>query len=338
MYSSINYEMIHNESMRLKLFKIIGGQTYQLDNFANIEYFEITSVTFLTNHLYKLILKNDLEEMIQYTNGETINSIYFRNKHSNISITSNCNGILEITYKKIVYMGNPISDAYNKFMEKCTLKYYGALFKKKSIKGNDFAYIDRKTITNLKLHYSDIEFTHDYNEVMQTGNNYINISKQTPIDVYGDIILGIEINAVEQTVCNISLRGDIFLSFNVKQGKHDYDIFTLDKHIFWGMNIWFENNHVNIIKYKCIYLPHIFKYKIFTNYPMILHHDMYTPNIVYKGYHNFPIEDISKAKNRGIHIALCSMILALNDNNSNLQMLNCDILFNILCQLKTLLF
>ena len=330
--------MIHDESMRLKLFKIIGEQTYQLDNFANIDYFEITSVTFLTNHLYKLILKRDLEEMIQYTNGETINSFHFRRIHSNISITSNCNGILEITYEKIEYKGNPMYGAYCKFMEKHKLKYYGALFKKKSIKGNVFAYIDRKTIANLKLHYSDIEFIHDYDEVMQTGNKYINISKQTPIDVYGDVLLGIEINAVEQTVCNISLRGDIFLSFNVKQGRHNYDIFTLDKHIFWGMHIWFENKHVNIIKYKCLYLPHIFKYEIFTNYPIVLHHDMYTPNIAYKGYHNFPIEDISKAKNRGIRIALYSMILALNDNNSNLQMLNHDILFNILCQLKTLLF
>ena len=335
--------MIHNDSMRLKLFKINAGeQTHQIDYFKYEIYFEITSVTFLTNHLYKLILKHDCEEMVQYTNGESIDITHFQNKHSNISITSNCNGILEITYKKMVYMGNPISDIYNNFIRKCTQKYYDALFtKKKCVDCIDFLYIDRKTFVNLKLHYSDVEFMNHYNEFMQKKNDYVNVSGRTCVYVNGDIILGIEINAVEQTVCNISLNNDIFLSFNVKQGKHDYDIFTFPYNVIRDIKLWFENDHVNIIKYKWVSLPNIIRHKIW-NEPMISHCDMYTPDLLYYGFCNYPMESISKAKHKGMMNAICSMILALNDNThdnkSNLQMLNHDILFNILCQLKTLLF
>ena len=322
----------------LKLFEIISGQVYLLDKFVNIVYFDIRLVTFLTNHSYELILKHDLEKIIQYTNGETIDIAYFQKfKHSNVSMTSNCNGILEITYKKIEYMGNPIFDTQTKFMKKCTQKYYDGLFKKKCVKGVNRFYFDRKTIANLRLHYHDIEFMNYFNEYMQNKNDYINISGRADVHAYGDVILGIEINAVEQTVCNISLHNDIFLSFNVKQGRHNYDIFTLTQNAFWKMNIWFNNDHVNVIKYKCINLPNVFK-NTFTKGPMILHCDVYTPDLVYRDFYCYPMENISKAKNKGMRIVLCSMILALNDNKSNLQMLNHDILFNILCQLKALLF
>jgi len=242
--------------MRLKLFKIIVGEyNYSLDHFRK-RGSTIASVTFRTNCEYKLTLKCNYKKTMQYTNNESIDITYFKNyEDADISIISNCNGILEITYKKVEYKGTPVSETFDKFTKRCSRKYYSSLFTKK----DDILYIDRMTITNLENHHYDTDQTNYCNEYLPK-NKYMNVSEQTELDAHGDVIFGIEINAVEQTVCNIGNDNEIFFSFNVKQGKHNYDILLFMRYSWWNGSplIWFDNDHVNVIKCKGVYLPYAF--------------------------------------------------------------------------------
>lgn len=219
----------------------------------------------------------------------------------------------------------------------CAHKYYSTLL---SRKGNSL-YIDRKIITNLQLHYSDIKFIDYYTKYMNENDGEYTISKKNNhIPMNGDILISIEINAIEQTICYIERDGNIFLSFNVKKGIHNYDVIMIPRSLiyFYGPSIRFENNYETIVKYKWIHFPTTLK-RIVENYSVIVHNNIYTPDITCKfGTHYQMSNDIFGAKCNGMNIALCLMILALNDNKSNIQMLNHDILFVILCNLKTLLF
>lgn len=334
--------------MKIKLFKIPAGiHNYLMCHFSPGFEFDIVSILIASYDICKLRLTTDSGKTVKYKNNEFIDTKYFTEHDNNqlrfvspkntanILITTNCDCVLEFTYEKHEYWSSsPFDNIYNEFINKCVTKHYKKLLPKK---GNSL-YMDKSIISKLKYHYSDVEIMKHMNGLaIDCYSKYVKVNKRTYVSGFADMLVGLEIDSKEQTVCNFGDSDTPFLSFNVKKGKHYYDVFLMPRFMWNTSPIQFNCDQEVTIRYKWMFFPYNLNHIIMRN-PILFHFDMYTPDILIMSFAGMQMSTWNEARINGMWNVLCPMMIGLNDDGSNLQLLNKDVVYVILCSLRGLLF